>query len=153
MNETIDVAEGKTLKLNNILCRLLDSTDNDAIAKTMTMIDSYMKIKGLEPYGPLIIKTEVVMEGTREAVRNSIIVQLKSPPNYVDLPYDFKPLVRMENCLMARYRGPFAGLQMAGMKIQVYSFENGITLSGESYTVMIEQNEGGILADVFSAVM
>ena len=68
----------------------------------------------------------------------------------MDSPYYFDELIRVENCILARYRGDPNSVQMAYGKINVYAFENDIRLKGETYTVFVEQNENGILADVFA---
>ena len=147
MSESIQIAENKTLKLNNILYREIGSTDNKELNKTMKMIESYMKSNELKPYGPLIIMSETDISGT---VNNTIMVQLRLEPKKTDPPYSFDESMRIERCLMARYMGPANTIQMASMKAQVYAFENNIELSGISYTIVTEQRQDGtILADIF----
>ena len=118
------------------------------------MFDSYLKSNKLEPYGPAIVRSESTISNGKIIQKSDMLVQLRSPPANVTEPYGFQPSLRMENCLMARFRGPMSALQIAYSKMQVYSFEHDIRPSGTTFTVFVEHSPDGIvLADIFSEVI
>ena len=149
MNNEIEIVENKTLKLNRVLYRELRQQEGVDVQKAMYMLDSYVKSKKLMPYGPTIVHSKTVFQNMQPAQITRLMVQLRETPKSVDSPYTFEELVRVENCIMARYRGDAPHIQLALGKIQVYAFERGISLKDETYTVIIEETQSGILADVF----
>ncbi|MDR0887596.1 MAG: hypothetical protein LBM39_00215 [Candidatus Methanoplasma sp.] len=146
----IEIVENKVLKLKNVLSRDLSSQDSGEIQKVFVMFDSYTKSKNLTPYGPMIIHSRSHVEHGTLSNKSRLLAQLREIPEKTDPPYAFDELVRIENCLLARYRGDPRLIQMAHGKLQVYAFENGITLKNETYTVFIEQTENELIADVFA---
>jgi len=149
MNEII-IAENKTLKLNNVLYRRLESLDEMGVQRAARMFESYIKSNNLKPYGPMITRTETRMMGRETIAGSQMLAQLREPPMKVEDPYGFEPLIRKENCLMARYTGPFNMMQMAFGKMQVHAFENGITLGGTTFVVFTDSANGIITADIFT---
>ncbi|MCL2031755.1 MAG: hypothetical protein FWG96_00540 [Methanomassiliicoccaceae archaeon] len=148
-SKSIEIVTGKTLKLKNVLSRYVISQDGTEMQKVMHMFNSYMKANRLTPYGPTTINTKSVFENGSLVQRSRMMVQVRETPAKVEPPYSFSELIRVENCVMARYHGNAASVQMAHGKIQVYAFENNIKLKGETYTVLIEQDGNDIMADVF----
>jgi len=146
----IEIVEGKVLKLKNVLSKELLSRDPMETQREAYMFESYVKSKGLKPYGPSIVKTEAFFDNRTLMERKTMMVQLRDAPDRIESPYAFDDLVRVENCLLARYRGDMANLSMAYAKLQLHAFEGDITLKGSTYTIIVEQNEGGIVADVFA---
>ena len=146
----IEIAENKTLKLKNILYKEIGfGTDADT-QKAAYMFESYIKSKGFVPYGPSIIKVSVIYENGKLLQKKEMMVQLRQVPDKIESPYSFTELLRIENCLLARYHGNMFNLPMAYSKLQVYAFENNIGLKGDTFTIIIEQKEGDITADVFA---
>ncbi|MCL1905363.1 MAG: hypothetical protein FWG19_04495 [Methanomassiliicoccaceae archaeon] len=150
-NKEIEIVTGKTLKLKNVLSKEIGSQDGNETQKVMQMFSSYVKSKRLTPYGPMIIRSKVVFENGTLMQKSRMMIQLRETPDKVESPYYFDELIRVENCVMARYKGDVVSVQMAYGKINVYAFENDIRLRGETYTVFVEQNDDGtIMADVFA---
>jgi hypothetical protein len=150
MADEIEIVENKTLKLNRVLSRALRQTDPGEVQKAMHMLGSYVKSKKLTPYGPTVIHSKTAFQNMQPVQTTRMMVQLRESPDSVDPPYSFEELIRIEKCVMARYRGDAAHLQLAYGKIQVYAFEHDISLKDEMYTVLIEETPSGILADVFA---
>jgi hypothetical protein len=124
--------------------------NDEAFQKTVRMFEAYAKSKKLTPYGPLIVRSRTEYAASGLIQRTTVMIQLREEHSEPDAPYGFEKLLRREGCLLARYRGPPAGLAAAYSKIQVHAFENDIRLNGETYTVFVEQNADGLLADVFA---
>ena len=152
MDKGIEIAENKVLKLKNVLSKEFITGETAETQKSMHMFETYIRSKGLEPYGPMIIRSSVTFENGRPRERKEMMVQLRNAPDKVEPPYAFTESLRVEKCLLARYRGDAFNLPMAHGKIQVYAFEKEIDLAGETYTIVVEQNEKGILADVFAVM-
>ena len=51
--------------------------------------------------------------------------------------------------MFARFTEKEENLQYAYSKLGLFAFENDIKLKGDSYTVFVDKNEEGIVADVF----
>ncbi|MDR0508258.1 MAG: hypothetical protein LBG63_00290 [Candidatus Methanoplasma sp.] len=150
MANEIEIAENKTLKLNRVIFRELRQQDNNEVQKALYMLSSFIKSKKLTPYGPTIVHSKTIFENMRPIQITRIMVQLRESLESVNPPYAFEESIRVENCILARYRGDAARLQIAYGKIQVYAFEKDIHLKDEMYTVLIEETPSGLLADVFA---
>ncbi len=136
-----------------MLFRPLDFASGEGFERAVTMFESYARTKGLELYGPLIIRAEPQIVGMRTEIRSYLMGQVRSAPRATEAPYDFSQYVRAENCLMARYYGPEDSLPVAYSKLQVYAFENGLRLSDTVYTVYVDDGEDdSVMVDVFVEV-
>jgi hypothetical protein len=82
------------------------------------------------------------------------MMQLKNEQIDIEVPYNFEQLIRIENCLFVRFNGKLEEMKHASAKLQLHAYENDIELTGESYTVVIEENieKGTVSADVFMPV-
>lgn len=153
MSKEILVECGKSLKLNNIISREIPVQDNDEIQKIMHMFNSYMKTKGLTPYGPMIILNSSLIENNTVIPVSKIMIQIKEEPDSLEHPYVFDGTIKLSNCILARYRGDIFNLQMAYSKIQVYAFENELELKDEMYSIFVKQDMNEIAVDVFVEII
>lgn len=148
--EKIAIRENKVLKLSNLLIREVSENELIDIDKISYMMDSYIKSKGNSTIGPMINYSGVEMqEDGQPKINIKIMVQLKNPIHNVEKPYQLKNQLRVTNCLFARFTEKEENLQFAYQKLNVYAFENDITLKGDSYTVFVKQEQENIVADVF----
>jgi hypothetical protein len=146
----IEVVENKILKLKNVISREFGSQDANEIQRITHLFDAYVKSHRLTPYGPMVILARTEFERGVITQKNTMLVQVRETVDKIEAPYSFTELVRVENCLMARYKGDLASLPMVYSKLQVYSFEHDIKLKDGTYTVFVEQSSPEkILADVF----
>ena len=67
----------------------------------------------------------------------------------VKAPYRMESIIRVRNCLYARYIGPEEHLGLAYDKINIAAFEENIELVNENYTIFVDQQDSDITADVF----
>lgn len=70
----------------------------------------------------------------------------------LEYPYEYDEELRVGNCLYARFTGLQQHLQIAAAKMQVYAYENYLTLSGNTYTVFLAKEEGVFMCDIFAEV-
>lgn len=72
----------------------------------------------------------------------------------VEPPYRMHSILRVKNCLYARYIGLEDKLKFAYDKLGVYAFGNDIELDGCNYTIYVDRNEEDetMVADVFMPV-
>ena len=134
----------KVLKLQNVLiCKMnLEEEDVD-FNLIVDKMQSYIKVKGAIQIGPLIQQTRTF--------EINFLLQCNNYIHNVEKPYRMESVLRIPNCMYCRYVGPEDKLKFAYDKINLEAFENDIELTGESYTVFVDQNEeeGTIVADVF----
>jgi hypothetical protein len=119
------------------------------------MLLTWIKTKGYEVVGPLIMYSSGTIGADSEnkpIIDSKVMVQLKQNNISLELPYYFEKEIRIENCLLARFNDNAEKLQFATIKLQLYAYENDIELSGETYIIMIKQEEENVLADVFMPV-
>lgn len=67
----------------------------------------------------------------------------------VEAPYRIQSTLRVPDCMYARYVGPEEKMNLAYSKLSIVAFEEDIALSSESYTILVEQQEDDLVADVF----
>jgi hypothetical protein len=123
--------------------------------KHIHMLQNWIKAKGYETMGPLIMHTGAAQEIDDEnnpIIDSRLMVQLKNDAIRLEPPYHFEKEIRIENCLLVRFNDNPEKLQFATMKMQVFAYENDIELTGETYMILIEQKENKLLADVFMPI-
>lgn len=145
----IIIRENKTLKLTNVLIREIKSIELDNIPQIYYLVDSYVKAKRNSIVGPMITcsKTVINQNGQPQVILE-LMVQLKEPLKEED-EYRFKPVIRVEKCLFARYVEREGNLQFAYQKLGVYAFENDINLKDDCYTVFVKKEDENVAVDIF----
>lgn len=149
--KNISINLTKTLKLTNVMIDKFDSRNNNInIENVIVQMDNYIKFKGTIPIGPLIQKTEynVNDEGQLD-IKISLMRQANNFIHNVEPPYTMESVLRVKNCMYARYTGPEEKLKLAYDKINVTAFEEGIELSNTSYTIFVDKQDDNIVADIF----
>lgn len=143
----------KTLKLQNVLVGTINLEDEDTeLNMIVEKMQSYIRVKGATQIGPLIQSTRPFVNDKEELdVEISLMLQCNNFIHNVEKPYRMESVIRVTDCMYCRYVGTEEKLKFAYDKIGLEAFENDIELTGESYTVFVDQNEeeGTIVADVF----
>lgn len=143
----------KILKLQNVLISKMNLEDENVdFNMIVEKMQSYIKVKGATQIGPLIQQTKTFVNDAEELdVEINFILQCNNYIHNVESPYRMESVLRIPDCMYCRYIGFEDKLKFAYDKINLEAFENDIELTGESYTVFVEQNEeeGTIVADVF----
>ncbi|MDR1905438.1 MAG: hypothetical protein LBQ27_00780 [Clostridiales bacterium] len=152
---TIEFRENKVLKLINVLSRKVPEAELFSTNKQIMMLQNWIKAKGYETQGPLIMYSTGITgidADNNPIIDSRLLIQLKTDKVRLEIPYRFEKEIRIENCLMARFNDEAEKLQFATNKLTLFAYENDIELTGESYIVMIKQEEKNLLADVFMPV-
>ena len=140
----------KTLKLTNALITEISEDDFENLNLVVEKMDNYIKSKGYAPIGPLIQYSGIK---TNEYGDIDIVIKLiRQSSNYInhsDAQYKCESILRIKNCMYVRYTGPESSLKFAYDKINLTAFEEDIKLKGDSYTVLVNQIDDDIIADVF----
>ena len=151
MKPSIQLSMNKVLKLSNVLIARVDIAEKDMnLGKLAIQMENYIKSKGVTPIGPLIQRSSFYIDGEGKIDINFYLLrQANNFIHNVEIPYKMESIVRVPNCIYARYIGPEENLKFAYDKINVTAFEEDIVLSNENYTVFVDQEEDNIVADVF----
>lgn len=148
----LQINQNKTLKLQNALIGKINLEEEMDFNIIVEKMQSYIKVKGAIQIGPLIQHTKTFVNDEEELdMEINMLLQCNNYFHSVEKPYVMESIVRVPNCMYCRYIGPEEKLKFAYDKINLEAFENDIELTGESYTVFVDQNEeeGTIVADVF----
>ena len=147
MNE-IKVAENKTLKLTNVLSRTLQPEELANLPVILTQMQKFMKSNGAQPIGPLV---QAITEGTGpdHMPVMSMMQQATQMIPKMEPGYHMDAVLRVKNCLYAHYTGPLGQSQLASSKLQILAFENDIKMTGNSYTIYVNQDDDDAVVDVF----
>ena len=147
MNE-IKVAENKTLKLTNVVSRRVLPEELGNVMVILTQMHNFIKSNNAQPIGPLV---QAVVEGTGpDHVPELYLMQQATQMNHQMEPgYHMDAVLRVKNCLYAHYTGPMSHSQLASSKLQILAFENDIKLSGNTYTIFVNQDDDEAVVDVF----
>lgn len=151
----IELRENKVLKLINVLSREVPDKEIFSHNKQITMLQSWLQTKGYQTQGPIIMYSSGIKginsDGT-PIIDSSLLIQLTTDKVCLELPYKFEKLMRIENCIMARFEDKADFLHYATNKLTLHAYESDIELSGETYMILIKQNEEKLLADIFMPV-
>lgn len=149
----LQINQSKILKLQNVLISKINLVDKDLDFNVIVeKMQSYIKVKGAMQIGPLIQRTKTFINEAEELdVEVNLLLQCNNFIHSVEKPYTMESVLRVQDCMYCHYIGPEEKLKFAYDKINLEAFENDIELTGESYTVFVDQNEeeGTIVADVF----
>lgn len=152
----ISITENKTLKLQNVLSvRIsLESKDLNMFDAEVNKMNTYIQTHGTKQIGPLIQFSSVEFNEEGEAdINMQFMLQANNFIHNVEPPYHMESLLRVKNCLYARYIGPEDKIKYSYDKLGVYAFENDIELEGSNYTIYVDRNEEEILiADIFMPI-
>lgn len=140
----------KTLKLSNVLIAELITPDMDDFT-FVEKIDNYIKSKGYQPIGPVIQYTGIDRNDNDD---DELVIKLCRQStgfiNHVESPFSMLSTLRVPKCLYTRFIGPQDRISIAYSKLNVYAYENEISLLGSSFTIIIDQlDNDNIVADVF----
>lgn len=146
----IQIIENKILKLTNVLIREMMEEDFDNVSSVVEQMGNYIKSKGYQPIGPFI---QYAVPGTNEKGEADLSIKfIRQSDNYinhVEKPYKMETILRVKNCMYARYIGPESKLKFAFDKLNLMAFEEDIELKGDSYVIYVEQKDDIVIADVF----
>lgn len=146
----IMMSMNKTLKITNVLIQEMDLQTENVIDNEVLKMENYIRSKGAMPIGPLIQKTSYsINEEGQLDVQLFFMRQSNNFIHNVEEPYKMESLIRVRNCMYARYIGPEEKLNYAYDKINVTAFEEDIELSNENYTIFVDKQDDDIIADVF----
>ena len=152
--QKIEFRENKVLKLVNVLSRKVPTEEILAQDKQVQMLENWIKAKGYQPLGPLIIYSSGItgMDGNMPIIDSRVMQQLKNNNVRLEIPYKYEEEIRIENCLMARFDDEPEKFQFATNKLTLFAYENDLELTGETYMIFVNQTEDNLMADVFMPV-
>ena len=147
MNE-IKVAENKTLKLTNVLSRVVRPEELGNLSVILTQMQNFIKSNNAQPIGPLV---QAIRMGTGpdHVPEMYMMQQATQMISKMEPGYHMDAVLRVKNCLYAHYTGPLSKSQLASAKLQIMAFENDIKLTDSSYTIYVNQDEDDGVIDVF----
>lgn len=153
--QKLEFRENKVLKLTNVLSRKVPRLELFSQDKQYIMLQNWIKAKRYESVGPLIVCSSGVTGVDKDGnpiIDSRLLVQLKQGNVRVENQYKFYKEIRIEHCNMVRFHDEPENLQYATNKIMLHAYENDLQLNGESYMVMINEEGGKLLCDVFMPV-
>jgi uncharacterized protein YecE (DUF72 family) len=115
-------------------------------------MDLHIRQKGAKPIGPLIQKTAISVSEDGEPQMTIIFIrQADTFIHHVDPPYKMESVIKVSDCLYTRFIGEEDKMQFAYNKLNLTGYEEEIELTGESYTVFVDNDEENdtITADIF----
>ncbi|MDR3022102.1 MAG: hypothetical protein LBU60_05480 [Clostridiales bacterium] len=150
----LEFKEKMNLTLNYVLSRKIPVKEVFGNGKQVEMLQNWIKAKGYHIQGPLIMYSGGI-KGTESdgtpIVESKLLTQLKEGKIKAEYPYKFEQQIRLEKCLYVRFCDKKDRFQFASMELQLYAYKNDVLLTGEMYTVLIEDKEI-MIADVFMPV-
>ncbi len=152
----INISENKILKLQNVLshCIVLSEENADSLNLEIDKMNIYLQTHGARQIGPMIQYSKVEQnENGMPSVKIAFMLQGNKNIEHVEEPYQMDEILKVKNCLYARYIGPEENLNFAYDKLGVYAFENEINLNGDNYTIFVDKSDDeDITADIFMPV-
>ena len=111
-------------------------------------MQNFMKSNGAQPIGPLV---QAVKMGTGpdHVPELYMMQQATQMITQMEPGYHMDAVLRVKNCLYAHYTGPMSHNQLATAKLQIMAFENDIKLTGDNYTIYVNQDDDEAVIDVF----
>ena len=144
----IQTAENKTLKLTNVVSRRIQPEEFNNMQIVLTQMHNFIKSNGAQPLGPLV-QCIKLPAGPNPQPEVYMMQQATQMITQMEPGYHMDAVLRVKNCLYAHYTGPMSHNQLATAKLQIMAFENDIKLTGDNYTIYVNQDEDDAVVDVF----
>ena len=80
------------------------------------------------------------------------MMQLQNNDVRLEFSYYFDKEIKISNCLLARFNDNYEKIQFATQKLTLFAYENDLELTGETYTVVLHNEDNNVLADVFMPI-
>mgnify|MGYP001297190505 CR=1 FL=1 len=144
----IQTAENKTLKLTNVLSRLVRPEELGNLPVILTQMQNFIKSHSAMPVGP-VIQCVKFTSGPNPEPQIYFMMQVNQLIPRLEPGYEQDAVLRVKNCLYAHYTGPMSHNQLATAKLQIMAFENDIKLTGNNYTIYVNQDDDDAVIDVF----
>ena len=144
----IQTAENKTLKLTNVLSRLVRPEELGNLPVILTQMQNFIKSHSAMPVGP-VIQCVKFTSGPNPEPQIYFMMQVNQLIPRLEPGYEQDAVLRVKNCLYAHYTGPMSHNQLATAKLQIMAFENDIKLTGDNYTIYVNQDDDDAVIDVF----
>ena len=144
----IKIADHKTLKLTNVLSRRIQPEEFANLQVVLTQMVNFIKSNNAQPIGPLV-QCVKVPSGPNPQPEIYFMQQVNQLIPRLDPGYQMDAVLRVRNCLYAHYTGPMSRSSLASQKLDIYAFENELELSGNVYTIFVNQDEDEGVVDVF----
>ena len=142
----IKVAENKTLKLTNVLSREIHPEEMASLPVVLTQMHNFIKSNNAQPIGPIV---QAMVVGEDRQMHLYMMQQATQLIPRMEAGYSMDAVLRVRNCLYAHYTGPMSHNQLATAKLQIMAFENDIKLTGDNYTIYVNQDDDDAVIDVF----
>ena len=148
--EKIKVYERKVLKLTNVLIKEIELIGNADFSLDVIGMENYIKSKGTIPIGPLVQKM-IIKNDKRDNpnIRLFLLRQCKDYIQNIDKSYEMESVLRITDCLYARFCDEESKVKYAYDKLAIFAYENDINLTNETYTVFVTQEDDKLTADIF----
>jgi len=140
----------KTLKLTNVLIQEVAQENIAQVSLLIEQMQNYLKNRGVHPMGPVVQYTWPEMDPNGQlSVTFKLFRQANNMLHHLEPPYTMESVLRIPNCMYVRFVGKESDLHFAYEKIGVTAYEEGIKLKGDNYTVLIDQQDDILTADIF----
>lgn len=144
----IQIAEHKTLKLTNVLSRKIQPEEFANLQVVLTQMHNFIKSNNAQPMGPLV-QCIRMSSGPNPQPEIYFLQQTTQLISRMDPGYQMDAVLRVRNCLYAHYTGPMSRSSLASQKLDIFAFENELELTGNVYTIFVNQDEDESVIDVF----
>ena len=144
----IQVAEHKTLKLTNVLARKIEDSELGNLSIVLTQMQNFIRSRNAMPVGPLV-QCVKMHPGPNPTAEIYFMQQVNQLIPRLDPGYQMDAVLRVRNCLYAHYTGPMSHSNLASQKLDIYAFEHELKLTGDVYSIYVNQDEDDGVLDVF----
>ena len=143
MNNKIEIKVNKVLKLTNALIQDVDiKCDNRNVEHSIIQMDNYIKSKGVTPIGPLIQKTEYSVNDEGQIdIKVYLMRQANNFIHNVEAPYTMESVLRVRNCMYARYTGGKTILEFLAFGRKAAAFLKGSVKDGGPSQISIKMTQ------------
>ena len=135
-------------KLTNVVSRRIQPEEFNNMQIVLTQMHNFIKSNGAQPLGPLV-QCINLPAGPNPQPEIYMMQQATQLIPQMDPGYHMDAILRVKNCLYAHYTGPMDHNQLATAKLQIMAFENDIKLTGDNYTIYVNQDDDDAVIDVF----
>lgn len=144
----IQIAQNKTLKLTNVLARKIEAEEFANLQIVLTQMQNFIKSHDVLPVGPMI-QCIRIPGGPNPQPEIYMMQQTSQLIPRMEPGYSQDAVLRVRNCLYAHYCGPMGQSSLASQKLNILAFENEVELSGNVYTIFVNQDDDDAIVDVF----
>jgi hypothetical protein len=156
MRRTIQTEHPRTLVLENVVQRPVETVEPGLVRDTAIALARDIRSGGGTPVGPLIQRLTPGEDPADPATNGTVLMRQSEtplPPTALPPGVSVRDRIEVPGCIVARFRGDASDLEVVYAKLAVHAYENDLVLDGTVHLVFVGEDGMNLAVDAFASTV